>query len=399
MDLLRLRNDLRPFLHSGSGIVPRPASPPIRVRDDGRGRLLVDFDYSDARVERMRTVPSRSWHGDLRCWSVPADRGAIERLRKTFAPETVWVAPPAAAPTPTPPATAPESPPLQVSTAEPTGAASGAVESADAALRLGGYSPRTRKAYLHHIRALLAYTGRPVEDISAEDVRKYLLHRLDRDEVSRSYHGQAVSAIRFLFVQVLSRPQPVDGLPSPRREKRLPNVLSRSEVRALLDAVSNPKHRALLTLLYSAGLRVSEVVRLRLADLHADRGLIVVRGGKGRKDRCTLLADSALVAVRAYARDLRPRDWLFPGQHPGRPISVRTAEHVVELARSAAGIERHVSAHTLRHSFATHLLEAGTDLRYIQELLGHASPSTTEIYTHVSTRELRRIRSPLDLPE
>jgi site-specific recombinase XerD len=173
-------------------------------------------------------------------------------------------------------------------------------------------------------------------------------------------------------------------------------VLGRNDARRILGALENPKHRALLMLMYSAGLRVGEVVRIRIEDLDAERKLIRVRGGKGRKDRYTLLSDRALDAVREYIAEYGPTTWLFPGERPSRPIASRTAQKIVENARERAGIKIHTSAHTLRHSFATHLLEAGTDLRYIQELLGHASPKTTQIYTHVSRRDLVRIQSPLD---
>jgi site-specific recombinase XerD len=164
----------------------------------------------------------------------------------------------------------------------------------------------------------------------------------------------------------------------------------------LFAAVRNPKHLAVLAIVYSAGLRVSEVVRLRPGDLDRDRGLIHVRGAKGRKDRFTLLADAGLAAVDRYLEGRDPGTWLFPGNQPSRHLSPRTVQKVVEVARIRAGIEKPVSVHTLRHSFATHLLEAGTDLRFIQELLGHQNPRTTQLYTHVSTRSLGRIRSPLD---
>jgi site-specific recombinase XerD len=233
----------------------------------------------------------------------------------------------------------------------------------------------------------------------AEHVRAYLLQRAERDDVSTSYHAQAVSALRFFFTHVLFNPDAVRVIPRPKRDRRLPTVLGKNDARRILDALDSPKHRALLMIMYSAGLRVGEVVRLRIEDLDTERKLIRVRGGKGRKDRYTLLSDRALDAVRVYIADYGPTTWLFPGERPNRPITSRTAQRIVEIARVRAGIRTHTSAHTLRHSFATHLLEAGTDLRYIQELLGHASAKTTQIYTHVSRRDLVRIQSPLDRDE
>ena len=164
----------------------------------------------------------------------------------------------------------------------------------------------------------------------------------------------------------------------------------------LLSAVSNVKHLAMLLVVYSAGLRVSEVVKLLVEDLDEERGLIRVRKPKGLRDRYTLFSQVAIQGVKAYVETYRPEKWLFPGQRPGRHLSARAAQKVITRAREKAGIPQHATMHTLRHSFATHLLEAGTDLRYIQELLGHKSSKTTEIYTHVSKKDLGRIQSPLD---
>jgi hypothetical protein len=184
--------------------------------------------------------------------------------------------------------------------------------------------------------------------------------------------------------------------PSCTCDASLPTVMSRNTAQNLLNAVVNIKHQTLLVLLYSAGLRVGEVVRLRLEDLDEERRLIRVRGGKGRRDRYTLLSDLAIEMVEEYRREYRPDAWLFPGPRAGRHLNERTVQKIVAQARQTASIPQHVTAHTLRHSFATHLLEGGTDLRYIQELLGHSSPKTTQIYTHVSRKELGNILSPVD---
>jgi site-specific recombinase XerD len=205
-----------------------------------------------------------------------------------------------------------------------------------------------------------------------------------------------VSALKFFFYRVLDYPDPIEKLPRPKKERKLPNILSRVEVMRILDAVENPKHKAILVLTYSAGLRLGEVVRLRVEDIDSDRGLIHIRQGKRRKDRYTMLSSHALVVLRAYAREYRPRDWLFPGARPGRHLHERSVQKVFGLAYEKAGIEKSVSVHSLRHAFATHLLERGTDLRYIQELLGHKSSKTTEIYTWVTKRDIGQIKSPLD---
>jgi site-specific recombinase XerD len=243
------------------------------------------------------------------------------------------------------------------------------------------------------------FTSVPVPQLTDDHVRTYLLERMVRDNISAAYHSQSVSALRFFFRQVLGRAGALADLPRPRPDRRLPAVLGQSDARSLVNASNNLKHTAILMLLYSAGLRVSEVVRLRADDIDPDRRMIRVRGAKGRKDRYTLLSDRAFAVIRDYQREYGPTPWLFPGARPNRPLSTRSAQKIVETARERAGLTGRASAHTLRHSFATHLLEQGTDIRYIQELLGHASPKTTQIYTHVSRRDIARIRSPLDVEQ
>ena len=191
-------------------------------------------------------------------------------------------------------------------------------------------------------------------------------------------------------------PHIVGKLARPRRERRLPVVLARQDVIRLLESVANIKHRALLMLVYSVGLRVSEVVKLRPKDIDASRHMIRIRGAKGQKDRYTVLSEVALQTLREYWKIYRPKKWLFPGSKEGSHITTRTVEKILENTRKKAGIVKHITVHTLRHSFATHLLESGRDLRYIQELLGHKSSKTTEIYPHVSERDIGRIKSPLD---
>lgn len=266
------------------------------------------------------------------------------------------------------------------------------LERVRAGLVLRGYSPRTRKVYLGHVRRFLEWGTGSVEP----DPRGYLLDLVRGRGVSRSYHNQAVSALRFLFEVVLQQPAMAESMPRPKRERGLPEVLSRAEVVRVLAAIRNPKHRALALLIYSGGLRVSEAVRLRPADLDVDRRLIRVRRGKGGKDRYTLLADRAIEAVRLYREYAPEGPWLFPGDRPDRHLTPRSVQRVITEAAAKAGLQKRVTPHTLRHSFATHLLEAGTDLRYIQELLGHVSSRTTELYTHVSRPMLAAIRNPLD---
>jgi site-specific recombinase XerD len=208
--------------------------------------------------------------------------------------------------------------------------------------------------------------------------------------------SQMINAFRFLYVELYKRPLVLADLKRPRKEYKLPVVLSEEEVRSLFDALGNVKHRTMMMLVYSGGLRVGELVRLKPEDIDSKRKMIHVRGGKGKKDRYTMLADVVLDVLREYWKAYKPKVWLYEGQTKGKPYSTRSAQQVFEQAKEKAGIRKQVSIHSLRHAFATHLLEQGTDIRFIQELLGHRSVRTTEIYTHVSKRTIGTIRSPIE---
>lgn len=275
-------------------------------------------------------------------------------------------------------------------------------------MRLRGYSPRTRKVYLGHVRRFLRRARPPADSRTSLDdpahlipeVRRFLLHLLGEKDRSHSYANQAVSALKYLFEKVMETEGHGVRLPRPKVERKLPVVMSREEVARLLKAPRNRKHRAILMTVYSAGLRVGEVVRLKVSDIDPDRMLIHVRQAKGRRDRYVMLSPVALDALREYWREHRPRrdpkGWLFPGARPGRHLTERSVQKVFHKARRKAGIRKKVSVHSLRHAFATHLLESGTDVRFIQKLLGHKSTKTTEIYTRVTKQSLQAIRSPLD---
>ncbi|HAB54501.1 MAG TPA: recombinase XerC [Ignavibacteriales bacterium] len=210
--------------------------------------------------------------------------------------------------------------------------------------------------------------------------------------------NQVFNALRFLYVELYNTSFVISKLPRPMKEHKLPDVLNEEEVVRIFNAVSNLKHRTMLMLAYASGLRVSEVVSLKVEDFDIDRNMIHIRGAKGKKDRYTLLPVSLKETLHRYWKEynLRKSGWLFPGAKPNYHLAARSIQHVFERSVRQAGITKPVSMHTLRHSFATHLLEHGTDLRYIQELLGHESSKTTEIYTHVSKQIIGKIKSPLD---
>jgi site-specific recombinase XerD len=263
-------------------------------------------------------------------------------------------------------------------------------------LEVARYSPRSIQVYLSATKQLfLHFPQKRPQDIGKDDIEEFQHHMATVRKVSNSTLNQAVNAIRYFYMKVVGDARRITFIERPRKETKLPLVLSKAEIAAVLKAPTNLKHQAMLALAYSGGLRVSEVLALQPEDLLFDRGLILIRGAKGNKDRTTLLGRSTAELLNRYLEHAKPRGMLFEGQGGG-VYSARSLQKVLEAALFKVGITKPASMHTLRHSFATHLLEQGTDLRYIQALLGHASSKTTEIYTHVTTRYLQGIVNPMD---
>jgi integrase/recombinase XerD len=264
-------------------------------------------------------------------------------------------------------------------------------------LRLRNYSPKTIKAYRSCIRSFVNYfSPHHPRELTNEQIRTYLDYLLTVRKATAGSVNQVLNALRFLYVELYKRPLKLGDIPRPKKIKKLPPVLSEEEVARILKAATNLKHKCLLMLTYSGGLRVGEVVRLKPSDIDGERRLIHVHFGKGKKERYTLLGESTLDLMRKYWKQDRPKEWLFPGDRECGYLSERSAEQIFSDAAKTAEIQKKVSIHSLRHSFATHLLEAGVDLRTIQELLGHSSIKTTEIYTHVTRKTVDRIINPID---
>jgi integrase/recombinase XerD len=264
-------------------------------------------------------------------------------------------------------------------------------------MKLRNYSHKTLKAYRSCLRSFIKYfSPRHPRELTNEDIRSYLLYLIEQEKLAASTINQVFNALRFLYVELYKKPFTIHDIPRPLKARKLPVVLSLEEIRNLFDGLGNIKHRTMLMLVYSAGLRVGEVVHLKIADIDSTRKMIHIKGGKGRKDRYSILSDVLIEVLREYWKVYKPKDWLFEGQKEGKAYSVRSAEKVFEDAVRKAGIKKEVSIHSLRHAFATHLLEQGTDIRFIQELLGHSSVRTTEIYTHVSKRAIGNIKSPIE---
>lgn len=265
-------------------------------------------------------------------------------------------------------------------------------------MRIRNYSPHTEANYIRRVRKFAEHFKRSPELLGAEEIRQFQAHLVMQGTVSPESVGQFTAALKFLYAHVLKRDDlEIAQLAFPKKPRRLPIVLTAEEVLRLLCSVRDVKERAMLTTAYGAGLRVAEVAQLKVSDIDSNRMVIRVEQGKGRKDRYVPLSVALLTLLRDYWKVHRPQTWLFPGRDPEMPITPRAIGRICLRARNAAGMTRKVSPHTLRHCFATHLLEAGTNVRVIQLLLGHRSLSTTARYLTITGDEILHTKTPLDL--
>lgn len=259
------------------------------------------------------------------------------------------------------------------------------------------YSDNTVKSYSDALRVFLKFHNeKKASELTEGDIIAFNHDYIIRNGLSISYQNQAINAIKHYLHIIDSRKVDPELILRPKREKKLPNVLSKEEVKAILESLYNTKHRLMLILIYACGLRRSELLGLRLTDLDKDRGVVMIRQSKGKKDRIVPMSPRLFELSREYYKQYRPQRWLFEGMTKGERYDERSLASVFKKALEAAKVNKPATLHWLRHSYATHLLESGTDLRYIQELLGHSSSKTTEIYTHVSIRSIQQIRSPFD---
>ena len=338
------------------------------IKHNGIIRIAIIFKKNAELIARVKLIEGSRWSQSLAVWHIPDN----EENRIRF-----------------------KIPPHQQTVPSEEGIA--AIEKFKQWLLSKRYSPSTIKTYSEALKSfLIFYREKPIAEISNEDVIVYNNDYILKNNLSASYQNQIVNAIKLFFQTIRETKMMVDKIHRPKRSKLLPNVLSKEEIKLILNAHSNIKHKTMLSLIYSCGLRRSELLNLKPADIDSKRGIVIIRQSKGKKDRIAPLSPKILDMLREYYIGFKPKTWLFEGQNENTKYDERSLSNVLKQALTKSRINKPVSLHWLRHSYATHLLESGTDLRYIQELLGHSSSKTTEIYTHVSTKSIQQIKSPFD---
>jgi integrase/recombinase XerD len=350
-------------------------------------RLRVIFSYNQVLSNTLRYIPFARWDSRNKWWSVPFSDAILNQLRTAANAQNLHVEyeEEVRDTTKTQRLT-----PLDIPNYRQC------PESFIEKLKEMRYSDHTIKTYTSLFEEFINFYHRfDIPTIDERQIVVFLRHLVTERKVSTSYQNQSINAIKFYYERVLGSQRKVYLIDRPRPERTLPIVLNQEEIQSILKIPTNLKHRAILVTIYSAGLRVSEAINLKVNDIDSNRMQIRVEQAKGKKDRYTLLSPKTLDVLRSYFLQYKPKTWLFEGLN-GHPYSDRSIQSILKDAVKKAGVQKRVTVHTLRHSFATHLLENGTDLRYIQSLLGHESSRTTEIYTHVTTRGFDQIKSPLD---
>ncbi len=330
-------------------------------------RIAVYFEHNSELIAQIKAIEGSRWSQSRKVWHLPdteahrAQFGVVEVVRRTPSEEGME-----------------------------------AMHRFRQYLLSKRYSENTIKVYGDALVSFLVFLSeKPLSEIDNDDVIRYNTDYILRRQLSESYQNQIINAIKLFFTIVENRKILIEQLHRPRREKRLPTVLSKREIFKLIDVTNNLKHKALLALIYSSGLRISEALSIKPVDIDSKRMLIHVKNAKGKKDRYTLLSHKVLNLLREYYNVYKPQQYLFEGLNG--QYGSRAAQAVLQYSAAKAGITKRITLHTLRHSFATHLLVSGTDLRYIQELLGHCSPKTTMIYTHVTSDSFKKITNPFDV--
>ena len=352
----------------------------IARKEAKRFKVFLPYERKDWR-EEVKRIPGRYYHPQQKLWSLPNTPENMEALKALLGADVAFIneAKPPAMPTPT----------LSEAGRE-------ALLEVEQKLRLKAYSYHTIKSYKGALLYFFSYfRTRKLEQLSKAEIEGYLYHLIKKYKISESKQNTVINAIKAYYEHVLARPREYYDIQRPKKPRALPNVLSQEETKRLLNAPSNLKHKAILYTIYSCGLRISELINLRIEDVHKNEGYVFVKGGKGKKDRRTVLSSKLVGLLVAYEEKYKPSYWLFEGQTGGK-YSASSIRAIFRRAVKAADANAWATVHTLRHSFATHLLQQGVNLRYVQVMLGHSSPKTTQIYTHVLEINDKVVHSPLD---
>jgi integrase/recombinase XerD len=355
-------------------------------------RTLVRFSYDTVLINCIKSIKEAQWNPNDKAWIIPNDKEMTDMLFKTFK-GIAWIHLKRNHKTPI----IREEKTVLVDERQKNIGKLPEISAFIDYLNSKRYSFNTVKTYSEALDVFLKFMSpKPIEYIENSDVIRFNNDYILSKGLSASYQNQVVNAIKLFFEKIRNRKLNIEELHRPRGEKKLPNVLSKEEVKKILEAPVNLKHKVLLCLIYACGLRRSELLNININDIHRNRMVLIIRQSKGKKDRIVPISEKLLEMLSDYWKQYKPKIWLFEGQKEGEKYSEKSLENVLKQSLAKAGIKKPVSLHWLRHSYATHLLENGTDLRYIQELLGHNSSKTTEIYTHVSTKSIQKIKSPFD---
>lgn len=359
--------------------------------------IHVPYNRPDWR-EQVKTIPGRYWHDDEKIWTIPYHSKSYEQLKRLVGSDNIEILTSSKPRLVLPPRLhlpLKNKPQPKIYQEAPKPQYHLALLKMEETLTLKRYSWRTIKGYKQAFSGLMwHYNHVKPSQLTIDQINQYILHEIRTKNISESYQNTITSAIKMFYTEVVNQPDKVEGIIRPKKANKLPQVLSTQEVARLLQASGNLKHTCILAVIYSAGLRLGEVCRLLVSDIQFDNMRIFVRCGKGKKDRYTILSETAATILKKYLNLYQPKHWLFEGQM-GEAYSERSVQQIFTNAKEAAKINKLATTHTLRHSFATHLVEMGVDIVRVQGFLGHENLSTTEIYLHLS-KDFSKIKSPLD---
>lgn len=335
------------------------------IRYKGEKRIAIYFEKNAELIQRIKRLEGIRWSASLKAWHLPNNEA--NRIR------------------------------FKIVENIPSAEGIQQIELFKNFLLSKRYSENTIKTYCDALKSFLSFfSNKKVAEIDNQDAIIYNNEYILKNNLSSSYQNQIVNAIKLFFTSQCDKKIVIEKIHRPKREKNLPNVLSKEEIKLILEAHSNLKHKTMLSLIYSCGLRCGELLALKPVHIDSKRNIVLLKNAKGKKDRIVPLSPKILEMLREYYKLFKPKTYLFEGQASGQPYDARSLQLVLKQALRKSGITKPATLHWLRHSYATHLLENGTDLRFIQELLGHSSSKTTEIYTHVSTKNIQLIKSPFD---